>query len=267
MAFFDPAKGVLAVIKGARSVVTIGSEEVGGVASYRLTAKVRAGALTPLLGNSASAELLPVELWIGKGDMLLRRIRLAGPTTSSESKAAVPNSRAFRLRRVGPDCRPDAAPVADVTRRQTIERRGHELCDADASRDEDTILLRARGVSKRYGARMALVPTDLSVSAGEVVVLVGPNGAGKSTLLALLAGAMTPSAGLVSTELPSSAIGWVPQRPAQYRHLSARENLLLFARLQRLRDPAAVSEQTLVEFGLPDDALRSSHLSAGNRSD
>ena len=89
MAFFDPAKGVLAVIKGARSAATSGSEEVGGVASYRLTAKVRAGALTPLLGNSASAELLPVELWIGKGDMLLRRIRLAGPTTSSESKAAV----------------------------------------------------------------------------------------------------------------------------------------------------------------------------------
>ena len=152
-----------------------------------------------------------------------------------------------------------------MTRRQTIERRGHELCDADASRDEDTILLRARGVSKRYGARMALVPTDLSVNAGEVVVLVGPNGAGKSTLLALLAGAMTPSAGLVSTELPSSAIGWVPQRPAQYRHLSARENLLLFARLQRLRNPAAVSEQMLLEFGLPDDALRSSHLSAGNQ--
>lgn len=88
MAFFDPAKGVLAVIKGARSAATSGSEEVDGVASYRLTANVRANALTPLLGNPATAELLPVELWIGKPDMLLRRIRLAGPITSSESKAA-----------------------------------------------------------------------------------------------------------------------------------------------------------------------------------
>lgn len=89
MAFFDPAKGVLAVIKGARTAATSGSEEVGGVASYRLTANVRADALTPLLGNPASAELLPVELWVGKRDMLLRRIRLTGPITSGESKAAV----------------------------------------------------------------------------------------------------------------------------------------------------------------------------------
>jgi len=152
-----------------------------------------------------------------------------------------------------------------MDRPQTVERRGQELRDGHASRDEDAILLRARGVAKRYGARTALVPTDLSVHSGEVVVLVGPNGAGKSTLLALLAGAMAPSAGLVSTELPPSAIGWVPQRPAQYRHLSARENLLLFARLQRLRNPAAVSEQMLLEFGLPDDSLRSSHLSVGNQ--
>src|SRR5207249_1319837 len=78
VAFFDPAKGVLAVIKGASDVMKDGSEDVGGVASYRLRARVRADALTSLLGNPPSAMIVPVELWIGKRDLLLRRIRLTG---------------------------------------------------------------------------------------------------------------------------------------------------------------------------------------------
>ena len=81
--------------------------------------------------------------------------------------------------------------------------------------------LAARGASRRYGARVALAPTDFELAAGEVVVLLGPNGAGKSTLLALLAGALPPTAGDVVTRLPPQEIGWAPQRPAQYRRLSA----------------------------------------------
>ncbi len=88
-AFFDPVKGVLAVIKGARETSDDGSEDVGGVPSYRLKAKVQASALTPLLGNAASAKLLPVELWIGKNDLLLRRIRLSGPITAADGADAV----------------------------------------------------------------------------------------------------------------------------------------------------------------------------------
>jgi ABC-2 type transport system ATP-binding protein len=123
----------------------------------------------------------------------------------------------------------------------------------------------ARGVSRRYGPRVALEPTDLDVRTGEVVVLLGPNGAGKSTLLALLAGALPPTAGEVATELPSAAVGWAPQRPAQYRRLSARENLALFARLLALDDPAAAAEAMLAEFGLPPDERPSAHLSVGNQ--
>lgn len=89
VAFFDPTKGVLAVIGGAQDVARDGSEAVGGADSYRLKAKVRADALTPLLGNEAGAELLPVELWIGKSDLLLRRIRLSGPVSASEPKNAI----------------------------------------------------------------------------------------------------------------------------------------------------------------------------------
>ena len=110
-------------------------------------------------------------------------------------------------------------------------------------------------MTRRYGSRVALEPTDLDVRAGEVVVLLGPNGAGKSTLLALLAGrAARRSAGEVETELPPVAIGWAPQRPAQYRRLSARENLTLFAAAAPVcRIRAAAAEASLAEFELPPD--------------
>lgn len=149
-----------------------------------------------------------------------------------------------------------------MTPPQAVEPRGPELCEG-ATSGKETILLRALGVSKRYGTRTALAPTDLSVNAGELILLVGPNGAGKSTLLSVLAFALAPSTGQVRATLPPSAIGWVPQRPAQYRRLSPRENLMLFARLLRLPDPAAVTQRMLLEFGLPDDQLPSSHLSVG----
>ncbi|HEY6052826.1 MAG TPA: ABC transporter ATP-binding protein [Gaiellaceae bacterium] len=132
-------------------------------------------------------------------------------------------------------------------------------------RPPGAVLVSARGVARRYGRRTALEPTDLDVHAGEVVVLVGPNGAGKSTLLAILAGALPPTSGAVETELPPAAVGWAPQRPAQYRRLSARENLVLFARLQREADPVAEAERLLADAGLPADGRPSVQLSVGNQ--
>lgn len=59
-------------------------------------------------------------------------------------------------------------------------------------------LLRASGVSKRYGSTVALDGIDISVAAGEILGLVGHNGAGKSTLMRLLAGRETTDTGSVN---------------------------------------------------------------------
>ena len=119
--------------------------------------------------------------------------------------------------------------------------------------------MRARDVARRFGAQVALEPTDIDIYGGQTVALIGPNGAGKSTLLAILAGALEPSDGRVE-RVGDARVGWVPQRPSLYDRLTARENLELFARLEGRGDPGAL----LVRFELPAD--RPAHeLSVGNR--
>jgi ABC-2 type transport system ATP-binding protein len=123
-------------------------------------------------------------------------------------------------------------------------------------------LLRALRVARRYGNVEALAPTDIELAPGETVALVGPNGAGKSTLLSILAGAIDASEGTVETHV---RVGWVPQRPAHYSRLSARENLELFARLEGVHEPRRAATRMLDRFALPGTAQPSGELSVGNR--
>jgi ABC-2 type transport system ATP-binding protein len=108
--------------------------------------------------------------------------------------------------------------------------------------------LQAQGLVKRYGERAALRGVDVGVEPGELLAVIGPNGAGKTTLLSILAGIAVADEGEV--ELPGGKVGWVPQQAALYRRLTVEENLLLFARLEGRRDPAASVEEMLALSGL-----------------
>ena len=127
------------------------------------------------------------------------------------------------------------------------------------------VLVGVRGVAKRYGAHVALAPTSLDVRAGEVLALIGPNGAGKSTLLSILAGALHPDEGEVVAPHPRLRVGWVPQQPAQYARLTPRENLELFARLERVERPAERARELVELLELPEDDRVSAELSGGNQ--
>jgi ABC-2 type transport system ATP-binding protein len=127
-----------------------------------------------------------------------------------------------------------------------------------------TVLLAARGVTRRFGDHVALHPTDLEVQVGDAVALVGPNGAGKSTLLALLAGSLPPSGGSVA-RAPGTTVGWAPQRAGHYGRLTPRENLELFAQLAGEPDAPARATALLDALGLRDDTRPSGVLSVGQR--
>ena len=133
-----------------------------------------------------------------------------------------------------------------------------------ASRTDAPEALRAEALSKHYGIRRALQDVSFSAAPGELLAIIGPNGAGKTTLLQILAGALTPTAGRVS--LDSRQVGWVPQQPAVYSKLSVRENLRLFARLEKVADVDATVDRMLRQSGLVDragDAVGT--LSGGNK--
>jgi ABC-2 type transport system ATP-binding protein len=112
-------------------------------------------------------------------------------------------------------------------------------------------LIACAGLIKSFGGRRVLGPIELALRAGERLALLGPNGAGKTTLLSLLAGSAQPSEG--SVQRPAlREIGVVPQRPALYRRLSARENLALFAGLAGVPDAAAEIAELTAAVALGD---------------
>jgi ribose transport system ATP-binding protein len=100
------------------------------------------------------------------------------------------------------------------------------------------LLLEASGVSKTYGAVVALKSASLAVRPGEIHALMGANGAGKSTLVKILTGAVRPDSGTVAVrgvehivhspgEARRGGIVSVYQEPALIPDLNIRSNLRL----------------------------------------
>ena len=102
--------------------------------------------------------------------------------------------------------------------------------------------LTIRDTSYRYGSRQALAGVNLTVNAGEIYTLLGPNGAGKTTLVRAISSRILPSEGTihiagkeVGVRRPANqSLGIVPQQIALYPYLTARENLITFARLMKV---------------------------------
>jgi len=90
-----------------------------------------------------------------------------------------------------------------------------------------------RGVKLR-----AVDGLDLEIAAGQVFGLLGPNGSGKSTTIKLILGLLPPTAGSCTIFGIASAqaaarreVGYLPEAPYFYRHLTGRELVRFYARL------------------------------------
>lgn len=136
-----------------------------------------------------------------------------------------------------------------------------------------SLYLNVRGLKKSFGLKPALRGIDLTMPQGERAALLGANGAGKTTLLRILAGLTKPSAGSVSidgfdivgdAQAVRRLVGFVAHQPYLYDELTARENLLFFARMYTVRDGRERANMLLQRVGLERKANeRVSTLSRG----
>ncbi|UCF10714.1 MAG: ABC transporter ATP-binding protein [Candidatus Bipolaricaulota bacterium] len=122
-------------------------------------------------------------------------------------------------------------------------------------------MIRSEGLTRRFGAVTAVDGLDLVVERGEVFGFLGPNGAGKTTTVRMLAALIAPTAGgahIGELQLGRDnrairrRVGVLTEAPGLYRRLSARDNLLLFARLHAVSDPSSRVERYLRLFDLWD---------------
>lgn len=120
-------------------------------------------------------------------------------------------------------------------------------------------VIRVRGVTRSFGAHVALRPIDLEIAPGDVVGLLGPNGSGKSTLLRILVGLVAPHGGTAEVAgVPLRGDGtairkrctYAPGEIGMYREMSAGEHLrwLLRGRGRRALERA---RSLADELGLP----------------
>ena len=92
------------------------------------------------------------------------------------------------------------------------------------------VVLRTRGLTKRFGDLVAVDNLDLEVRRGEVLGFLGPNGSGKSTTVGMILGLIRPTAGSVDRMgIPLQRIGAIIEGPAFYPFLSGRDNLRALA--------------------------------------
>jgi len=124
-----------------------------------------------------------------------------------------------------------------------------------------------KGLTKRYGAVVALDSLDLQVRPKAIFGFLGPNGAGKTTTMKILAGLIAPTAGvayvagcLASPHNPASRrrVGYLPEEPSFYGWMNAREYLLFVAGLlgQTGREAATRADELLELVDLSQAAGR-----------
>jgi ABC-2 type transport system ATP-binding protein len=116
-------------------------------------------------------------------------------------------------------------------------------------------MLEARSLTKYFNHIPAVREVSFRIQPGEILGYLGPNGAGKSTTVKMLTGIVEPSEGQiffngrsVYDDFPAfqRRIGYVPEEPHLYPHLSGREYLQLVGRLRGM--PRSVLEPKIDQF-------------------
>lgn len=196
----------------------------------------------------------------------------AAPEVSPEVAAAVESL-------VDPEPLPDpddaASPLAEILSVTASSTADDERPVDESVADEQVEAVRLSGVTKTFGATVAVDAIDLRIAAGTFYGIVGPNGAGKTTTLSMIAGLLRPDSGeirIAGVDLASAPrqakqkMGILPDRLRTFDRLTGRQLLHYYGVLRGLR--SAVVESRTAElaraFDLTDALSRPvSDYSAG----
>lgn len=137
-------------------------------------------------------------------------------------------------------------------------------------------LLSVEGLTSGYGTAAVLRNISLSVSKGEIVVVLGKNGMGKSTLLKTILGFVSPFSGTVSLDgddvtnirphmMARSGVAHTPQEHTLFPDLTVEENLRLGVASNRLFHERLPSLETLFPRMLERLKQRAGTLSGGEQ--
>ncbi|MEY4880545.1 MAG: hypothetical protein RJB62_2014 [Pseudomonadota bacterium] len=116
-----------------------------------------------------------------------------------------------------------------------------------------------RGLTKRFGKKIAVDGVDIQVPRGEVWGFLGPNGSGKTTTIRMLCGLLKPDAGtgtclgydvITEADRIKREVGYMTQKFSFWEDLSVRENLEFVARVYEIEDRKARVAATLERLGL-----------------
>jgi len=133
------------------------------------------------------------------------------------------------------------------------------------------------GMTRRFGAKVAVDGLSLRVPAGRIYGFLGPNGSGKSTAIRMLTGLLTPTSGTIrvlgqslpeNTEVVRQRIGYMTQKFSLYSNLTVAENLAFVAEIHGLsrREQRQRADELLRIYDLTDQRQqRSGTMSGGQK--
>jgi ABC-2 type transport system ATP-binding protein len=122
-----------------------------------------------------------------------------------------------------------------------------------------TLAIDVKGLTKRFGRKIAVDHIDIAVPQGQVWGFLGPNGSGKTTTIRMLCGLLNADDGQgtclgldirTQSEAIKRQVGYMTQRFSFWEDLSIRENLEFVARLYELPERRTRIDRTLERLGL-----------------
>jgi sodium transport system ATP-binding protein len=117
-------------------------------------------------------------------------------------------------------------------------------------------MIDVRGLTKRYGARLALDNVTFTARDGSITALLGPNGAGKTTTFRIASGLLRADGGAIEiggrVEHDAAILGVLPHVHGLYGRLTVREHIRYFGELRGLggHQLEARIAQLIAELGL-----------------